>query len=200
MDVIQSRTIIIGGGIHGVCTAYYLAQKGIKSLIIEKSKIASAASGKAGGFLAREWGSGSTIQLHQKSYDLHKELAQHLNINSYRQVNTLNVNGRKGINVPTWLDLKVSSKLMDTSTAQVTPLEFTEKMLASIISKGDTEVVIDTVDGVLTDSNNKVTGVKTLNNGIISTNKVVICLGPWSGNCYNRYYINKHLYSFRFIV
>jgi flavin-dependent dehydrogenase len=37
--------ISIGGGIHGVSTAYYLSQRGVKSLIIEKSSIASAASG-----------------------------------------------------------------------------------------------------------------------------------------------------------
>ncbi len=37
--------ILIGGGIHGVSTAYYLSQRGVKSLIIEKSSIASAASG-----------------------------------------------------------------------------------------------------------------------------------------------------------
>lgn len=109
-----------GGGIHGVSTAYYLAQKGIPSLIVEKSSIAAAASGKAGGFLARGWGSGSTTHLHEKSYDLHKELASELDITSYRQVNTLEVDGnRKGKNVASWLNGKVSSTMMDTQTAQV---------------------------------------------------------------------------------
>ena len=33
--------ISIGGGIHGVSTAYYLSQRGVKSLIIEKSTSSS---------------------------------------------------------------------------------------------------------------------------------------------------------------
>jgi len=43
--IIINIMIYIGGGIHGVSTAYYLSQRGIKSLIIEKSAIAAAASG-----------------------------------------------------------------------------------------------------------------------------------------------------------
>ena len=109
-----------GGGIHGVSTAYYLAQLGIRSVIIEQTRIAAAASGKAGGFLAREWGSGPTVQLHHKSYDLHQQLAFELSVTSYRQVDTLEVNGnKKGTNLAGWLDKKVSSSFMDKSTAQV---------------------------------------------------------------------------------
>jgi glycine/D-amino acid oxidase-like deaminating enzyme len=103
-----------------VSTAYYLAQLGVSSLVIEQTRIAAAASGKAGGFLAREWGDGPTIQLHQKSYDLHRTLATELRVESYRQVNTLEVNGnRKGKNIASWLDGRVSSTLMDTNTSQV---------------------------------------------------------------------------------
>lgn len=101
-------------------TAYYLAQKGVPSLIIERSSIAAAASGKAGGFLARGWGSGPTEQLHKKSYDLHKELAEQLDVQSYRQVDTLEVDGnRKGKNAASWLNGKVASSMMDSNTAQV---------------------------------------------------------------------------------
>lgn len=54
--------IIIGGGVIGVSTAYYLsrhaaftASKGnIRVTIVEGSEIAAGASGKAGGFLARD--------------------------------------------------------------------------------------------------------------------------------------------------
>ena len=64
--------------------------------------------------------SGPTVALHQKSFDMHKDLAEKLNIESYRQVKTLNVDGnRKGPNEASWLDKKVTSGFMDDATAQV---------------------------------------------------------------------------------
>jgi hypothetical protein len=42
---------ISGGGVIGACTAYFLSRCGID---VERSEVAAAASGKAGGFLALE--------------------------------------------------------------------------------------------------------------------------------------------------
>ena len=42
---------IIGGGVIGVCSAYYLAQKGLKVLVIEKGEIASGCSYGNGGLI-----------------------------------------------------------------------------------------------------------------------------------------------------
>jgi sarcosine oxidase subunit beta len=43
--------IIIGGGIHGVSTAFHLAKRGIKSLVIEKETLASQATGRSSGLV-----------------------------------------------------------------------------------------------------------------------------------------------------
>jgi len=43
--------IIIGGGIHGASTAFHLAQRGVKSLVIEKNTLASQATGRSGGLV-----------------------------------------------------------------------------------------------------------------------------------------------------
>eukprot|EP01035_Chromulina_nebulosa_P024498 gene24498-31900_t len=181
--MIQSRPIIIGGGIHGVSIAYYLSKRGYQPIIIEKTAIASAASGKAGGFLARDWGYGDTVQLHQKSYDLHEQLALELQIQSYRKVTTLSVDGNKsGKNIANWLDRKASSVVLSMNTAQVTPLELTTKMLEAATSAG-TEVIIGTVTNVLVD-NGYVKSVNIDNQRVIEANQVIITLGPWSGvNC-----------------
>ena len=70
--------VILGAGIHGASVAYYLSTKfGIFPTVIERTSIAAAASGKAGGFLAREWGSGVTQQLHQVSFDMHEKLGKY---------------------------------------------------------------------------------------------------------------------------
>ena len=47
----QYDVAIIGGGVIGVCSAYYLAQKGVKVLIIEKGEIASGCSYGNGGLI-----------------------------------------------------------------------------------------------------------------------------------------------------
>jgi D-amino-acid dehydrogenase len=47
----QSDVVIIGGGVIGVCSAYYLVQKGIQVTLIEKGEIASGCSYGNGGLI-----------------------------------------------------------------------------------------------------------------------------------------------------
>ena len=111
---------------------------------------------------------------------MHKELASKLNIESYRQVDTLNVNGRmKGPNVASWLDGKVTSQLMDKDTAQVTPAELTLKMFSEAQRLGAELKIDQAVDIVVNKDTNKVDGVALKNSGILECDQVVIAMGPW---------------------
>ena len=67
---------IVGGGIVGCATAYYARQISptVCITIIDKVGIAAAASGRAGGFLARDWHSGPEAELAALSFGLHKDL------------------------------------------------------------------------------------------------------------------------------
>src|SRR5687767_6779375 len=47
----QQDVVIIGGGVIGVCSAYYLAQKGLQVTLIEKGEIASGCSYGNGGLI-----------------------------------------------------------------------------------------------------------------------------------------------------
>ena len=135
------RVAILGGGINGVATAYYLTQMGYKPIIIERSGVAAAASGKAGGFLARNWGRGQILnQMHTKGFDLHCKLATDLGIESYRPIRTLSVDGnQKGSVDATWLDGVASSRVIEANAhlpvradaAQVNPHELTTKVAKS---------------------------------------------------------------------
>ena len=49
------RVVICGGGVIGACTAYFLSRRGIDVTVVERTEVAAAASGKAGGFLALDW-------------------------------------------------------------------------------------------------------------------------------------------------
>ena len=70
------RVLIVGGGVIGTSLAYCLALRGAKVTLIERSGIACAASGKAGGFLALDWCEGSLLnKLARRSFALHAAIA-----------------------------------------------------------------------------------------------------------------------------
>lgn len=76
------NTVILGTGIIGVSTAYYLSQSQPPSTIhlIEPSKtLFASASGHAGGFLAKDWFSPKLAQLGELSFNEHKRLAEENN-------------------------------------------------------------------------------------------------------------------------
>jgi glycine/D-amino acid oxidase-like deaminating enzyme len=126
--------VILGGGIQGCATAYFLAQRGVPSTIVERVEIAAAASGKAGGFLAGGWGDGGVTQeLHRVSFALHETLAETLGLTTYRKIPTLSVAGGASLSDQkppvSWLDGDVArAELMDENTAQVTPAELVRRM------------------------------------------------------------------------
>lgn len=76
----MTDTVIIGAGIIGVSTAYYLSLENPSSasrihLIDNSPRLFASASGYAAGFLASDWFSPPTASLGALSFRLHKELA-----------------------------------------------------------------------------------------------------------------------------
>lgn len=47
----EADAVIIGGGIIGICTAYYLAKQGLKPLVLEKGRVAAEQSGRNWGWI-----------------------------------------------------------------------------------------------------------------------------------------------------
>jgi glycine/D-amino acid oxidase-like deaminating enzyme len=77
-------TVILGAGIIGTSTAYYLSNSQTPSSIhlIEPSpELFASASGYAGGFLAKDWFSPSVADLGALSFTEHKRLAEEHNGN-----------------------------------------------------------------------------------------------------------------------
>ena len=77
----STEVLIIGGGIAGCATAYYLAQQGISSIIVESHGIASKASGKSAGMLSPIHGAnepGTIDEISLESFNLHQALANEL--------------------------------------------------------------------------------------------------------------------------
>ena len=77
----KADVVIIGGGVAGCSTAYYLAREGVTSLVIERDGIGSQASGVAAGMLAplaEASAPGPAFDLAYRSLRLHPEQAQRL--------------------------------------------------------------------------------------------------------------------------
>ncbi|KAK4125036.1 nucleotide-binding domain-containing protein [Parathielavia appendiculata] len=75
----SSDTVILGAGIIGVSTAYYLSkhQDPTSIHVVEPSpELFSSASGYAGGFLAKDWFSPSLSALGALSFEEHRRLAE----------------------------------------------------------------------------------------------------------------------------
>ena len=74
-------TVIIGAGIMGLSTAYYLSESGNTKpdtihLIEASPELFASASGKAAGFVAGDWFGPATASLGALSFRLHQELAE----------------------------------------------------------------------------------------------------------------------------
>ena len=75
----RGDVVIVGGGIVGMVSAYYLAKAGVPSVVIERDAIGSHASGYAYGGLSPVSGfgiPGPLAEVSQEGMRLHRELAE----------------------------------------------------------------------------------------------------------------------------
>src|SRR5947207_9721072 len=77
----SADVVIVGGGIAGMTTAYYLAKSGVPSIVVERDAIGSHASGFAYGGLSPVSGfgiPGPLAEVAQEGMRLHRELSKSL--------------------------------------------------------------------------------------------------------------------------
>jgi glycine/D-amino acid oxidase-like deaminating enzyme len=185
-----TRVIICGGGVIGASIAYFLSRRGVKPIVVERTGIACAASGKSGGFLARHWCDGTPLQqLARHSFDLHAELAEHGSEDwGYRRVTTYGGVGAatahtRGGTTPNPMDwvsshIEVGQQLGSTQdTAQVHPVLFTAATMRAAEAHG-AELRLGTVTG-MRQAAGRVTGVE-VDGAVINADAVIVAMGPWS--------------------
>jgi glycine/D-amino acid oxidase-like deaminating enzyme len=184
------HVLICGGGVIGAATAYFLSLRGVKATVIERTGIACAASGKAGGFLALDWCDRTKLQsLARRSFALHAELAQRIDGDwGYRRLATYGgvagvhnrVRRRGAGHEFDWLssgvDLTEALGTPDT-TAQVHPAAFTAAMMRAAQAHG-AELRVGRVTGLITNAD-RMEGI-TVDGATIAGDAVVIAMGPWS--------------------
>lgn len=196
----KQEIVIVGAGIIGVCTAYYLTKH--KSFdpskhhitIIEASEPAAGSSGKAGGLLAL-WA--FPEQLVPLSFKLHQELADEHNGYEnwgYRRVSTLQISGGDKVTKPCkdlpkdldWVKrelIKDYEPLGNTDvTGQVHPYYFTTYLLKKCQESECVDLVIGKVTEISSDKG-MVESVKYTKKGEtkqLDANQVIVTAGPWT--------------------
>src|SRR5215813_10067611 len=143
------RVVICGGGAIGASIAYFLSVRGAEVVVVERTGVACAASGKSGGFLALDWCDGTPLQaLARRSFALHAELPQATGLDwGHRRMTTYSgfgsalhpVRGRAEGYALGWLspEVVIDRRLGSTdSTAQVHPAGFTQGMMQAAQAHG----------------------------------------------------------------
>jgi glycine/D-amino acid oxidase-like deaminating enzyme len=184
------HVVICGGGVIGACTGYFLARHGIDVTVVERSEVASSASGKAGGFLALDWCAGSPLDaLARRSFLLHAGFHNEVDGHwGYQRVSAYS-----GLVVPerdkrrhvaaelSWLsDGVIIGAQLSTieTTAIVHPRSFTLAIMRAAQQHG-ARLRHGEVTGVVRRGDAVVEGVE-VDGETIWADALVIAMGPWS--------------------
>jgi len=191
----NGRIVIVGGGIVGVSTAYFLTEAGYNNVAIyEAVGVAHAASGRAGGFLARDWCDHlPTKLLARRGFQLHQELSEKLGVDiGYRRLHTLSLslqerkkkkeNNRPTL-VPDWVDGNVlqAEEIGDrSSTAQVHPRLLTQALLHKAEERG-AKLIKQRVFGADVCDGEVVALRLADTEEVVKGDIYVLAMGPWTG-------------------
>lgn len=187
------HVVICGGGVIGAAAAYELSRRGVSVTVVERWRVAGAASGKSGGFLARDWCRGTPVAtLAERSFDLHAAWAEKLgDCYGYRRVDTIAAvvserrrlapDGRSAM--ASWLAPEAARRdrigSTDT-TAQIDPEAFTVTLIEAAQFQG-ARLTIGTVDELRRSADGSgVEGVVLADGSDIAADAVIIAMGPWS--------------------
>ena len=66
----SARFVVVGAGVHGLSTAYHLAEEGADVLVLDKSRVGAGATGISGGIVRNFYLSAAMNELVQRSVEI----------------------------------------------------------------------------------------------------------------------------------
>lgn len=207
MSVFGVQTIVIGGGIIGMSSAYYLARRGVDVTVLEKSKIGTGNTGRANGGIRAQFSSPVSAKLSKESISVWERFEEDFDTDiGYRRVGYLFLARSEGTaeqfreNVQKQNEVGVPSEFITPDeAAEYCPGLYEEKFVGATYSPEDgfadpnlglqgfvqraqdegVELKTNTEVTDVISENGKVIGVET-GSGRISANFVVNAAGAWA--------------------
>ena len=199
------HVVICGGGIMGAALGYYLTRyastDALKVTVLERAASAGcAASGKAGGFLAKAWCDQTSCQtLARVSFGLHEQLSDDLGGRTdYRRLDggstlvtgsPVVAEGAATTPSGAWPDGPgvADCKAREGEVAQVHPLKLTQALVEKAVEAGAVFRPGTIVSGVKFreqqgegERRGRVLGVAVGGGEVVEADVVIIAMGPWS--------------------
>jgi glycine/D-amino acid oxidase-like deaminating enzyme len=185
------RVVICGGGVIGACTALYLRRRGVDVIVVERTGVAAAASGKAGGFLARDWCAGTPLDaLARRSFALHAQLPEEIAgdwdyrpMTAYRGFVASDGDPRRAApSALGWLSdgVVIAQRIGTTeTTAIVHPHKFTSAVMNAALAQG-AELRLGRFTGIVRHADGSTVKGVGVEDSVIEADAVLIAMGPWS--------------------
>jgi glycine/D-amino acid oxidase-like deaminating enzyme len=185
------RVVICGGGAIGACTAYFLSRRGIDVMVVERTEVAAAASGKAGGFLALDWCAGTPLDaLARRSFQLHaalpREIAgdwayQRMTAYSGTVVSDRDHRRHRSAELDWLADGVVITNRLGTpdTTAIVHPRKFTSAIMSAAQANG-AQLRAGRVTSIARSADGSTVRGVEVDGRVIEADAIVIAMGPWS--------------------
>jgi glycine/D-amino acid oxidase-like deaminating enzyme len=186
------RVLVCGGGVVGAAIAYFLSLRQVEAVVIERTGVACAASGKSGGFLALDWCDGSPLAaLARRSFALHAELAAaHEGAWGYRRLEALSIaaGARRGpagpasSALPGWVarEARLQQRLGTArTTAQIDPGAFTRSLMDAALARGARLQIGRVTCLERSPDDSRIRGA-VVDGRVVGGDAVVIAMGPWS--------------------
>jgi glycine/D-amino acid oxidase-like deaminating enzyme len=185
------RVVVCGGGVIGACTALFLSRRGVEVTVVERAEVAAAASGKAGGFLARDWCAGTPLDaLARRSFHLHATLVKELagdwayqRMSAYSGIVAADVRDRQGQSARLdWLlePVKITHRLgAPDSLAIVHQRKFTTAIM-SAAQRGGAQVRTGRVTSIARSADGSAVRGVEVDGHLVEADAVVVAMGPWS--------------------
>ncbi|ADZ91688.1 NAD(P)/FAD-dependent oxidoreductase [Marinomonas mediterranea] len=205
----QADAVVIGGGIIGVCTAYFLAREGMKVALLEKGRIGAEQSSRNWGWCRQQNRDARELPLATKSLDLWEEIAKDIDQDlGFRRCGLLYLSDNEA-ELDSWSRWRDFAKGEGVITHMLTSQEANSRgkatnkpwqggvfspsdgiadpaKAAPLIAQGASEKYnchihqFCAARGVETEAG-KVTGVIT-EKGVIKTNQVIMAGGAWASS------------------
>ncbi|RLG46585.1 MAG: hypothetical protein DRO06_04195 [Thermoproteota archaeon] len=82
----RADVVVVGAGIIGCATSYYLAQRGLDVVVVEREHVAAGSTGRCPGGIRMQWSTEEHIRLAMKSVEIFEGLSEELGVDTeYRQ-------------------------------------------------------------------------------------------------------------------